>query len=93
MMEGAAILARLNVSRRIASPSPTNMLNSCAHDSGSIVAREAVAAARARVVLLQPGQQAGIRQMNQGGQGPMVTHARVRQIKGRGFETQRQLEG
>lgn len=46
--------ALLKVSRNSASPSPTYMLYSCAHDSGSRVAPEAVAAALARVVLLQP---------------------------------------
>jgi len=53
-MEGAANLARLNVSLSIASPSPMNIEKSCAQESGIMVARDAVAAARANVVLLQP---------------------------------------
>lgn len=56
-MAGVANLARMNVSLSCASPSPTNMLNSCAQESGNSVAREAVAAARARVVLLQPARE------------------------------------
>lgn len=53
-MEGAARRARMKVSRSSASPSPAYMLNSWAHESGSSVAREPAAAARARVVLLHP---------------------------------------
>lgn len=54
-MLGAAMRARLNASLSAASPSPTYMLYSCAQERDMKVAPEAVAAARASVVLLQPG--------------------------------------
>mmetsp|Transcript_2060 Transcript_2060/g.5055 ORF Transcript_2060/g.5055 Transcript_2060/m.5055 type:complete len:262 (-) Transcript_2060:811-1596(-) len=55
IMEGAACRARLKVSLSRLSPSPTYIEYSCAPASGMRVAPELLAAARASVVLQQPG--------------------------------------
>ena len=52
---GAARLARAKASRRTRSPSPTYLLNTSAAASVTVVAPDAVAAARAIVVLAHPG--------------------------------------